>query len=52
MEWRTKNKKRPAAQVVLIWLVGWLVVDFKASHERICGMAGKEKEAAALAVLI
>ena len=34
------------------YLVGWLVVDFKASHERICGMAGKEKEAAALAVLI
>ena len=48
------KEEEAAAQAVLIWLVGWLlqflfgwlvwlVVAFKASHKRICGMEGKEK---------
>ena len=48
------KEEEAAAQAFLIWLVGWLlqflfgwlvwlVVAFKASHKRICGMEGKER---------
>ena len=55
MEWRAKKRqlrKKRSESSGSSYLVGWLVVNFKASHERICGMAGKEEEAAAQAVLI
>ena len=45
-------QKEEASSSGSSYLVGWLVVNFKASLERICGMAGKEEEAAAQAVLI
>ena len=55
VEWRAKKRqlrKKRSESSGSSYLVGWLVVDFKASHERIFGMAGKEEEAAAQAVLI
>ena len=55
VEWRAKKRqlrKKRSESSGSSYLVGWLVVNFKASLERICGMAGKEEEAAAQAVLI